>query len=342
MRNRNFGFFLSSSCFVFMAMGLNADHSEGPTVQVSVQATDTSGGTLHYSWRSTDGQIVDVNSPTTSWSLPAGPGIHFAYVLVSNGLGGYTERRLALNTDTIGKESEADDDDAGSMNRYIAPPAPAQVGDYYRSWVVSTASANSSRFFYVPGASLVLTDKTTGKTYPPHGSVATDIGGQYVVAGVPQSAQIAVTCTVAGMSSDCTSFGNAMLDSATTSYVTFSNFSGPPDLVGTFTLADGSICGTQNEFFNVHVSAMATLVDNSNNVLYGPVPVNRYGDFGLVSNPAESAAILSCENAPPVRAPIGVSLHSVVQPGVTPPTVTGMTATLHGNLLPTTVAKFLL
>ena len=249
MRNRYFGFLLASSCLVFMAIGLKADHSEGPTVQVSVQASDTSGGTLHYSWRSTDGQIVDVNSPTTSWTLPTGPGIHFAYVLVSNGLGGYTERRLALNTDTIGRESEGDDDtnplnrvssgpggrterrlalnadttgtesddddETGSMNKYVAPPAPAQVGDYYRSWVQSTVGANAS---------------------------------------------------------------DAMLDSATTSYLTFSNFSGPPDLVGTFTLADGSICGTQNEFFDVHVSAMATLVDASNHLLYGPVPVNKYQD----------------------------------------------------------------
>jgi len=39
---------------------------------------------------------------STTWTLPNGPGIHFAYVLVSNGMGGFTERRLLLNTDTIG------------------------------------------------------------------------------------------------------------------------------------------------------------------------------------------------------------------------------------------------
>ena len=375
MRNRYFGFFLASLCFVLMAIGLKADSSEsqGPTVQVSVQSTDTSGGTLHYSWRSTDGKILDVNSPTTSWTLPRGPGIHFAYVLVSNGLGGYTERRLALNTDSIGTGSEREDDtnslnnisgglardveprpglntdtrdfgredDTNSVNKYVAPPAPAQVGDYYRSWVVSTASVKPTRNFYVPGASVVLTDVITGKTYPPSGSVTSDIGGQYTVPGVPPSSQISAACTLAGVTSDCTPVSNAMLDTATTSYVTFAPFNGPPEVLGTFTLADGSICGTQNEFFDVHVSAMATLVDASNNVLYGPVPVNKYGDFGLVSNPAQSAAIITCENAPPVRVAIGPALLSVVQPGVSPPTVNGMTATLHGNLLPTTVVKFL-
>src|SRR5882724_5972331 len=50
----------------------------GPTVQVAVQATDVSGAALHYRWKASDGVLVDVDAATTSWTLPAGPGLHFA------------------------------------------------------------------------------------------------------------------------------------------------------------------------------------------------------------------------------------------------------------------------
>jgi hypothetical protein len=69
------------------------------TVQVSVDASESFGNKLSYHWRATDGHIVDQNSATTNWTLQNGPGMHFAYVLVSNGKGGYTEGRIAVNTD---------------------------------------------------------------------------------------------------------------------------------------------------------------------------------------------------------------------------------------------------
>jgi hypothetical protein len=43
-----------------------------PTVTVSVLATDLSGGTLSYKWKSTDGNIVNVNAASTTWTLPSG------------------------------------------------------------------------------------------------------------------------------------------------------------------------------------------------------------------------------------------------------------------------------
>jgi hypothetical protein len=77
--------------------GVRGDDSV--TVQVSVDASEFFGNPLTYQWRATDGHIVNQNAPITSWTLPSGPGIHFAYVLVSNGKGGYTEARIAVNTD---------------------------------------------------------------------------------------------------------------------------------------------------------------------------------------------------------------------------------------------------
>ena len=68
-------------------------------VKLRVVASEAAGNLLSYHWRATDGHIIDHDLPTTHWTLPNGPGIHFAYVLVSNGKGGYTEGRIAVNTD---------------------------------------------------------------------------------------------------------------------------------------------------------------------------------------------------------------------------------------------------
>ena len=47
-------------------------------VTVSVSVSNAGDGKLSYQWRSTDGTIVEVNAPSTTWTLPNGPGIHFA------------------------------------------------------------------------------------------------------------------------------------------------------------------------------------------------------------------------------------------------------------------------
>jgi hypothetical protein len=62
-------------CLALLVFGVQASYDDneenhGPTVKVTVTATDASGGTLHYRWRSTDGSITNVNAPTTTWVLP--------------------------------------------------------------------------------------------------------------------------------------------------------------------------------------------------------------------------------------------------------------------------------
>jgi hypothetical protein len=69
------------------------------SVKLSVDASEAFGNPLVYQWRATDGNIVDPDAVSTDWILPNGPGIHFAYVLVSNGKGGFAEDRIAVNTD---------------------------------------------------------------------------------------------------------------------------------------------------------------------------------------------------------------------------------------------------
>src|SRR5581483_6660987 len=153
----------------------------GPTVTIAVQASDASGAWLRFRWRATDGTIQNVNSPSTTWTLPSGPGLHFAYVLVSNGLGGYTERRIAVNTDTIGAPSLLQT----TFHAVTAPPAPAQVGDYYSAFLVSANTSQVYHDTYVPDVLVHLEDPTTGARYPATGEVITDAKGQMVVPGVP-------------------------------------------------------------------------------------------------------------------------------------------------------------
>jgi mono/diheme cytochrome c family protein len=71
----------------------------GQPIEVSVTASTFSRHALHYHWRATDGHIEDVDARTTHWTLPGGPGIHFAYVLIEDGMGGFAESRIAVNTD---------------------------------------------------------------------------------------------------------------------------------------------------------------------------------------------------------------------------------------------------
>jgi hypothetical protein len=110
-------------------------------------------------------------------------------------------------------------------------------------------------------------------------------------------------------------------------------------------LADSSPCGTENEFFGVHVHATATLLDVTNKVLAGPVPLNEFGDYVLPGNAHGATVRLACEGAPVVSVPFGKGnispLATAVVTGVTPPTVTNMTAALNGVLLSAPNALFL-
>ena len=68
---------------------------------LSVEAADADGDALHYQWRATGGSIENRNSPETVWTLPEGPGLHFAYVTVSDGKGGWTEQQYAVASDAL-------------------------------------------------------------------------------------------------------------------------------------------------------------------------------------------------------------------------------------------------
>lgn len=334
---------------VLVLTAASGNHS-GPTVRLAVQATDPFGATLHYRWRSTDGLITNTDSPRAVWKLPAGPGLHFAYVLASNGLGGYTERRIAVNTDAIGTKSEGQED----FRRVTAPRALAQLGDYYRSFVPwsTTGSQPVVHEVYMPDVPAFFEDSVTHARYPAAGTVTSDEKGQVVVPGVPPGTSYTMNCSVDGGVTflDCTGGSlspTTMLPAATSDYIFGGPFTIPFPITGTVLLQDGSPCGTFNEFFGVRVSATATLLDSTNNVLAGPQRINEFGDYALPFNPNAYAVSLQCEGSSAIATigslldPNGTDLGHSTFTGASTPVITGMTATLHGQLLAPPVAIFL-
>jgi hypothetical protein len=324
-------------------------------VRVVVVASDSAGHPLSYRWRSTDGVIEDVNSPSTTWWLPSGPGLHFAYVLVSNGVGGYTERRVAVNTDSM---DEMDED--GEEWRYseprnlVAPPAPAQQGDYYRSYVSFASSAgmgtNGAFRAWVdqPDVQVSLQDTTTASVppYPLTGPVSTDISGQFVVNFPYVTDKFNVTCAFGlGFAINTPTCGSDSISNfvvapparmAATDYPSLGPV--PPLITGSLTLQDGSVCGSQDEFFSVHVNATATLLDANGNVLGGPVQVNSLGYYELPEAAGAFSVVLQCEQASPVVVAIsspnptnGNDLGQSQIANVLPPLVSSMSATRDGK-----------
>jgi len=119
-------------------------------------------------------------------------------------------------------------------------------------------------------------------------------------------------------------------------------------IAGSLRLQDGSLCGTLNEFFGVHASATATLLDAASSTLAGPIQVNEFGDYALLFNPNAAFVRLQCENAVPITVtiaaldPNGTDLGQTTVAGVSAPVISGMTARLRGTLLAAPVAIFLL
>jgi hypothetical protein len=318
-------------------------------VQVSVVGSDSSGNPLSYRWKATDGNIIDVNSPSTTWTLANGPGLHFAYVLVSNGLGGDTERRIAVNTDIIGTPKVVT-----APVTLAAPAAPFQVGDYYRAFVLWGDHSVNTDFHDVdiPDVATYVQDLTSGHRFPGTGTVLTDLKGQAIVPGVPPGTNYALECSVDGGKSflGCTdagaSYAAEMLPAASSVYInTCTNCFSASPISGGLVLQDGNPCGTVNEYFGVQVTASATLLDTLGQILAGPVRVNEFGDYSLPYNVKGVSVQLRCENAVPVNVPfsnpnlnVPVDLGQAILTAVSAPTVSSMSATFNrasvGTFLP--------
>jgi hypothetical protein len=295
-----------------------------PIVQVSVQASDANGSTLHYEWRVTEGTIVAADAPTTRWTLPAGPGLHFAYVLIGNGKGGYTERRVAVSTDDIGVAKVV-----APAKDFDAPPAAAPTGSFYASVIRGSGYYQptpdvADNGIYISGAEayLQLQNSTT-----PTATAISDARGQFLIANVPPGTYD-LYCTLEPGLTPADICENSIVIANEASFDPYQGpQSGRGEVVGRLVLADGAACGMVNSFFGKTVVGRATLLDGTGAVIEGPYPLNAFGHYGF--SKAGAAVKLECEGAAPVTEPVvaGESKRTVLL-GTSAPVVTGMSAKL--------------
>ena len=129
---------------------LSLEVDSGPTILLSATALAPIGGTLTYYWRTTDGQLVDANGSAVTqpsvasqprWVLPQGRGLHFAYLLVSDGQGNCSESRLVINSDSFGAPNPKSPADAWPTTNYLGIKC-ALLTDLF--FVVTASSPNAA------------------------------------------------------------------------------------------------------------------------------------------------------------------------------------------------------
>ena len=272
----------------------------GTPVQVSVVATDPDGDQLHYRWAVTEGTISNIDAPKATWIVPPGSGLQFAYVVVSDNKGGYTERRAAALT--------------------FDPPAATPVVDIPRSTPVGKPGFAWGSVFYKPnafGRNVYLPGVTV--TLSNGRSAITDMKGQFFISNLPDKEYDATYQLPGTPPTTPVSFGtkiNVTSAAPATSPSSGGYFSGEVSLsdtlnvAGSVRLQDGSYCGIRDEFFTHSsdpnsfsgpVSGTAQLFDTTGNPLSSPFPINHYGDFlivrSAVTSGTQSKIRISCEQA---------------------------------------------
>lgn len=311
-----------------------------PSIQVelAVVASDPGGHPLHYRWRSTDGRIVDVDAATTTWTLADGPGIHFAYVLVSNGFGGYAEHRVIVNTDAFGTPI------VPHPPRTLQPPPNATpTGETYR------------RFAFRPDLFAYAQDDANTLRYPATGVVRTELNHQMVFTGMlpvlspPVTMNIHCSTSPTGPFDVCAEISpdsgiptpptNLPPDLAVSdTHFRVNNQLSPPDDASTdgrVLLADGSLCGTANEFFGVESTALVEVHDANDALVSGPYRVDSDGFFeaDYPSTLADPQLVVRCESAPPLHLPMAPFGNAVTIPSTGRPVVSLLTARLTDGTL---------
>jgi hypothetical protein len=314
-----------------------SEPEENVTIIVNVSASAPGGNPLTYRWRSTDGRIIDQDAPSTEWTLSTGPGIHFAYVLISNGKGGYTERRIAVNTDMLmGLRPIHPPMDL------IPPSAPASSSVPFRDWLgggmTSYELGGVKKQFKValPDVQVraFLSDPTVSEI------TSTNLMGDFTLQHFPPHSVPGILCILQGfdiffgcasaLQIDIEANQTNTLDPVPTinPHITW--------ITGSVLLEDGSACGTENEFFGVTSTATAELVDVNGVTIPGSrVRANSWGQFSIaLTQPVHTSVVVRCEGAAPVRPTtvgfdvgivriIGVRAPEVMDMSVTSPILTG-------------------
>ena len=253
---------------------------------LTVEANDADADALQYQWRVTAGSIENRNAAQTVWTMPDGPGLHFAYVTVYDGKGGYIEQQYAVSSDTLGTDV----------------PVKAPVSRAAPTITSTATSAGRLRFFSGDALNFAGTGGTTAQrlVYLPDVQVQVRSGATVVFSGVTDlsgelslpdlaAGTYTVQCaTVAGAPvGDCGAGGPFTLNVDPAAVLSVRTLTPPLTagrnlrLFGHVALADGSACGVQDEFFGLQSAASVQLLEANGAPLAQPTRVNRFGDYAI-------------------------------------------------------------
>jgi mono/diheme cytochrome c family protein len=330
--------------------------SGGKKFTVSVQGSLAG---LKFEWRSTDGKVIDVDAPTTTWQAPEGPGLHFVYVLAKNGKGGYTQRRIAISTEgEFGVAPVA----SAAPRDYAPPPAPAVNCFQFRSYV-------RTQEFFGRGTSSGLIDQGAGKQPLSVGGDAINLPdvqlfAEEAVPADPNNPAVPVLIATTDLRGsfnidhappgdfDKPNVGNRIITARlnagekqvalgvnideTRPEANNDTFGQPlgvtEPITGRVLLAGNTTqaCGIVDEFFGKEVSGTATLVDAAGKEL----AKRRLSDKGHYAFPQIAGAAkirLQCEGSAIKEIVANTKAPLTIITDSTPPNITGMTAVVEGG-----------
>lgn len=268
--------------------GTGSDRDSGPNkTYLRVQASDAEADALQYQWRVTSGRIENRNANETVWTLPDGPGLHFAYVTVSDGRGGYVEQQYAVSTDALGTAVPA--------RPPVAHTAPA-VTDFDGSaarlrFISGDAAGNQTRFVppgggtpvarqvYQPDVVVQVVDEAGGSTVF---SGLSDLTGEVSLPKLRAGDTYRIRCATSqdAALSDCGTLVGGT-EAGVRRVVPTLTPARNLRLFGHVALEDGGVCGTQNDYFALQRAATVQLLQADGSALSGTQRVNRFGDYAL-------------------------------------------------------------
>ncbi len=250
---------------------------------LSVAASDADGDALQYQWRVTGGSVENRNARETVWTMPDGPGLHFAYVVVSDGKGGYAQQQYAVATDALGTIAPvraplshtppAVSDFSGSAGRlrFISPDNT--------QFTPPGGGAAAKRVVYLPDMAVQVVHQADGANVA---SGLSDLSGELdlpkLVAG--DAYQVLCASTPDGPLSTCSTF-TASTEAGVRTVAAPLTAASNLRLFGHIAFADGGACGTQNEFVGLQSAASVQLQQPDGTALTPSLRVNRFGDYAL-------------------------------------------------------------
>lgn len=248
-----------------------------------VEAVDPDGDALEYQWRVTGGHIDNRNANEAVWTMPDGPGLHFAYVVVSDGRGGYVEQQYAVGTDALRTE------------------VPARAPLTYQARQVSDPRGFARRLRFTSGDNTAFrplggTTRVKRQVYLPDlpvqvlrsdGTVVfsglTDVSGEVDLPVLNDAESFQIKCATSADTPlvTCGSVPKDVLRAEVQPVPVTPPAERNLRLFGHLGLADGSVCGMQDEFFDLQRAATVQLLQADGTPVAPPRRVNRFGDYAL-------------------------------------------------------------